>query len=227
MTYSLSALTMTSVTVSSLASAHAFAASHNGCGTRTDLAGVFGWFGMSAPCGGEHPVDRVDFGVGCTRFGETFDGFVLVAGAVADGDGLAVGDLCAVGAGHGVHVCPFGFLWRSVVGAGGAAVGAVAHRAVVVLLFDVASVADGECVDGGGGHRGPCRSVYLHLTTVYGHPSRVTAHNTRRQQNTPNSSPVITPLSATLPTNRIERTRHRGDGNRVLHQHLTTAGVAL
>ena len=33
--------------------------------------------------------------------------------------------------------------------------------------------------------------------------------------------------SATLPGNRIERTRHRGDGNRVLHQHLTTTGVAL
>ena len=124
MTYSLSALTITSVTVSSLASARAFAASHSGCGTRTDLAGVFGWFGMSAPCGGEHPVDRVDFGVGCTGFGDPFDGFVLVAGAVADGDGLAVGDLCAVGAGHGVHVCP-------------------------------------------------CRLVYPHPTTVYGHPSRV------------------------------------------------------
>ena len=178
MTYSLSALTMTSVTVSSLASAHAFAASHNGCGTRTDLAGVFGWFGMSAPCGGEHAVERVDFGVGGTGFGDPFDGFVLVAGAVADGDGLAVGDLCAVGAGHGVHVYP-------------------------------------------------CRSVYPHPSTVYGHPSRVTAHNTRRQQNTPNSSQVITPLSATLPGNRIERTRHRGDGNRVLHQHLTTPGVAL
>jgi len=51
-TYSSSARTRTSVTVSPLSSAHALAASHSGCGTRTERAGVFGWFGMSAACGG-------------------------------------------------------------------------------------------------------------------------------------------------------------------------------
>ena len=57
MTYSLSALTMTSVTVSSLASAHALAASHSGCGTRTERAGVFGWFGMSGQPAGDGVVE--------------------------------------------------------------------------------------------------------------------------------------------------------------------------
>ena len=51
MTYFSSERTMTSVTVSPLTSARSLAASHRGCGTRTERNGVFGWFGIS-----DHPV---------------------------------------------------------------------------------------------------------------------------------------------------------------------------
>ena len=54
----------------------------------------------------------------------------------------------------------------------GAPLGFVSCVEEVVGLADGSSGVVGDAV-GLGGHRGPCRSVYPHLTTVYGHPSRV------------------------------------------------------